>query len=725
MITYNEETKTFKIDTKNTSCVFGIVDDFGYPVHYYYGKKLRSDAVSYLSICRKKELPSNNKRDKLSFLDAEGFEYPTAGIGDFRPAALEIEDEGGHNALELSYASHKIFAGKKKLPGLPATFGDNAETLELTLEDRLLRTEVILSYSVFEDSDAIVRSVRVKNLGESPIKIRKIMSLSVDTDDREYEMITLSGTWGRERAIDRKPLRHGFQAVSSMRGITSAQEHPFIALVRPETRENSGEVYAVHFVYSGNFEAGAYLNQFGNTRVTLGINPYHFSWKLGKDEEFTSPEAVMVYSDRGLNGMSHVFHDLYREHIVRSPYKHKKRPILINNWEATYFNFNTEKLLSIARDASKMGIEMLVMDDGWFGNRFDDNRALGDWTVNEEKLPGGLKYLVDEVNKLGMKFGIWFEPEMICPDSDLYRAHPDWAIAVPGREAGLCRNQYVLDLTRREVLDHTWDSIKKIMDSANIEYVKWDMNRPLTEIGSLELSADAQGEFFHRYMLAVYELQERLVTAYPNLLLENCSSGGGRFDPGMLYYSPQIWCSDDTDAVERLSIQEGTALVYPLSTMGAHVSDCPNHVLGRTTPFKTRGNVALAGTFGYELDITKISEDDRNEIPEQVAIYHKYNDLVREGDYYRLSSVAQNHLTDSWMVVKKDQSEALVTFVAVNNRPNYKAFTLKLEGLDPGKDYRDEETGTVYGGDILMQAGIRIDRFWGDFQSKLIHLTAL
>ncbi|MGN1181235.1 MAG: alpha-galactosidase, partial [Suilimivivens sp.] len=417
-----------------------------------------------------------------------------------------------------------------------------------------------------------------------------------------------------------------------------------------------------------------------------------------------------------------ILHDFYRKHLIRSEYKNKKRPVLINNWEATYFEFDTEKLIAIAKQASALGIEMLVMDDGWFGNRCDDNRALGDWFVNENKLKGGLKYLVDEVNKLGMKFGIWFEPEMISPDSDLYRAHPDWAIAIPGREASLCRNQYVLDLTRKEVRDYAYECVAKILRSANIEYVKWDMNRQLSDIGSAILPPDRMGELYHRYVLAVYEMQERLVREFPHLLLENCSGGGARFDPGMLYYSPQIWCSDDTDAIERLKIQEGTALIYPLSAMGAHVSDCPNHTVGRVTPFETRGYVALAGTFGYELDVTKIPEEDRSMIPEQVAMYHKYNDLVREGDYYRIASYAENHYFDCYGVVSKDKKEALYTFVQVLNRPNYHSRRLQLKGLDPERVYCIEGEEGTYTGELLMKAGINIQNPWGDFKGKLIHL---
>jgi alpha-galactosidase len=423
--------------------------------------------------------------------------------------------------------------------------------------------------------------------------------------------------------------------------------------------------------------------------------------------------------------MTRTFHDLYRNHLIRGEYRDKKRPILINNWEATYFDFDSEKLLSIAREASRLGVEMLVIDDGWFGARNDDNCALGDWVVNEEKIKGGMSNLAAEVNQLGMKLGLWFEPEMISPDSDLYRAHPDWAIQIPGRTGALNRNQYVLDLSRKEIRDAIYDSISKVLQSANIEYVKWDMNRSLTDLGSICLETDKQGELYHRYVLGLYELQERLINDFPNLLLENCSSGGGRFDPGMLYYSPQIWCSDDTDAIERLSIQEGTALIFPLSAMGAHIADCPSHSNGRSTPFETRGYVALAGTFGYELDITKIPEEDRQLIPRQVAMYHKYNDLVRTGDYYRIASYQSNHEYDCIQVVSKDKKEALVTYIQVMARPNYSTRRVRLKGLCENTIYRIEETGVELSGGALMHAGLAIDNMWGDYLGKLIHIMAI
>jgi len=725
-ITYFETERIFKLDTKNTSYVIGIVDKEGFVGHAYYGKKLGEDALSYLMrIYESFGTPETNNRDRLSFYDAFPMEYPTHGIGDFRESALRVEDANGHWANKLTYRSHEIFKGKKKLNGLPATWceqDEDCETLELTLEDKEAKLAVVLSYSVFNDVDAVVRHARIINESDETVYVTKAMSASFDIDNNEFDKIVLYGSWARERYIDRTPVSYGIQMSRSSRGEGGHQEHAFTALLEKNADQNKGEVYGMDLIYSGNFRTLQERNQFNNIRMMTGINPEDFRWELTAGSDFQTPEAVLVYSDEGIGGMSRTFHDLYRNHLIRGYYRDKKRPILINNWEATYFNFDTEKLLAIAKQAASLGIEMLVMDDGWFGNRFDDNRALGDWEVNEEKLQGGLKHLVEEVNKLGMKFGIWFEPEMISPESRLYEEHPDWAFTVPGRVPGLARNQLVLDISREEVADYIFEKVAKVLRSANIEYVKWDMNRPLADIASAGLPKERQGEIFHRYVLGVYRMQERLITEFPNLLLENCSGGGARFDAGMLYYSPQIWCSDDTDAVERLTIQEGTALIYPLSAMGAHVSDCPNHTVGRTTPFATRGAVALAGTFGYELDITKISEEDRNQIPEQTKLYHKYNDLVRTGDYYRMASYRENHYYDAYMVVSKDKTEALATYVMVKRRPNPRSRGLKFLGLDPEKTYRIEGQDRTYLGSTLMNAGIYIEEPWGDFQAKLFHI---
>ena len=725
-IQFYEKEQLFKLDTKNTTYVAGIVDEEKFLGHVYYGAKLKDYNVGYLMRTNENPfVPSKNNRDRVSFLDSFAMEYPAAGLGDYRESAIGIRTMQGHMALSLSYVSHEITKGKKSYEGLPSAFGSEEEcsVLEILCEDSFTGLKVVLQYGVFEDVDVITRSVKVINEGKEPVYLTKVYSACLDMDNKDFEVLSLHGSWARERHIQTVPVSHGKYSVESVRGESSHQDHPFLAVMTKGTNQDMGEVYAMHFVYSGNFKTCVQSDQFDQVRMMMGIHPEGFTWKLDVKEEFQAPEVVMVYSAEGLGQMTRTYHDFYRKHIIRSKYKNQKRPILINNWEATYFDFNTEKLISIAKQASELGIEMLVMDDGWFGNRCDDNRALGDWFVNEEKLKGGLKYLVDEVNKLGMKFGIWFEPEMISPDSELYRAHPDWAIAIPGRVASLCRNQYVLDLTRKEVRDYAYECVAKILRSANIEYVKWDMNRQLSDIGSLELPADRMGELYHRYVLAVYEMQERLMQEFPNLLLENCSGGGARFDPGMLFYSPQIWCSDDTDAVERLKIQEGTALIYPLSSMGAHVSDCPNHTVGRVTPFETRGYVALAGTFGYELDVTKIPDKDREMIPEQVAMYHKYNDLVREGDYYRIASYAENHYYDCYGVVSKDKEEALFTFVQVINRPNHHSRRICFKGLAPEKFYRLEGKEGIYSGEALMKAGLNVQNPWGDFKGKLFHFV--
>ena len=725
-VQYNEDKKIFRLDTKKSTYLMGLTPE-GYLGHIYYGDRLFMEADNYL--LRMEEppyTPSVNKREKSAFLDFFPMEYPTGGIGDYRESCLNIRNAAGNMGCELHYTGHEIYKGKKGLKGLPASFAteDEAETLEITLKDADLDLEVVLSYTAFEKENVITRSVRVQNQGKEDLRIEKILSACLDMDNENFSMLSLHGTWARERHIQTGELHYGKQVISSARGESSHQEHPFIALVTNGTEQENGKVYAMHFVYSGNFMAETELCQFDNLRMTMGINPEEFSWLLTPGEEFQAPEVVIVYSGNGLGAMTRSYHDFYRNHLIRSKFKYEKRPILINNWEATYFDFNTDKLLDIAREAKKCGIEMLVMDDGWFGKRNSDNCSLGDWKVNEEKITGGLKHLVDEVNKIGLQFGIWFEPEMISPDSDLYRAHPDWAIQIQGREATQSRNQYVLDFSRPEVRDYAYECVASVLRSANIAYVKWDMNRQLSDLGSSYLPKERQQELFHRYVLGVYELQERLVMEFPDLLLENCSGGGARFDPGMLYYSPQIWCSDNTDAVERLMIQEGSALIYPLSVIGAHVSDCPNHSVGRVTPFETRGHVALAGTFGYELDITKIPEEDRALIPEQTATYNKYRHLIQQGEYYRIASYRENHKYDCWALSSQDKKEVLVTYVQVLGVPNSHSRKVFLRGFDPKVTYRLEGTEETYTGEMLMKGGFLMKDFWGDFKSRLYHFTA-
>ena len=713
-IRYDEANRIFELDTRNTSYRIGIADEEGFVGHIYYGQKIRPQKCDqFLRTWEAPFVPSKNNRERCSFMDTFPTEYSGNGIGDYRESCIAVKTENGSRTVDLKFVDYDIVNGKPGISGLPASFAgeEEVQTLVVHMMDGGCGIEVDLIYSVFEDEDVITRSVSVKNAGDKDIRLTKVYSACIDMDDEDFEMLTLHGSWARERQIERRPIAYGKQSVSSLRGESSHQDHPFMAWMTKGTDQTTGDVYGMHFVYSGNFIAQIEKSQFDSIRAVMGIHSEGFEWWLTPGETFTAPEVVLTYSHDGLGQMTRNLHDFYRCHMIRSRYLHQKRPVLINNWEATYFDFDTDKLLAIAKSAAEHGIEMLVMDDGWFGHRNDDATSLGDWFVNENKIKGGLKHLVDEVNKLGLKFGIWMEPEMISPDSELYRKHPDWAFAVPERTATLSRNQYVLDLSRN------------VISSANIEYVKWDMNRQLTDIGSVEFTGDRQGELAHRYVLGVYELQERLVNDFPDLLLENCSGGGARFDPGMLYYSPQIWCSDDTDAIERLSIQEGTELIYPLSTMGAHVSDCPNHTVGRSTPFMTRAHVALAGTFGYELDITKISEEERAMIPEQVSMYHKYNDLVREGDYYRVASYRENGLYDCWMVVAKDKSEALVTYVQVLGRPNMHSRKIKLLGLYEAADYRLDGTDEVYGGDLLMNAGMLVEDMRGDYMSRLYHFV--
>ena len=763
-IYYDEESRLFYIETKSTTMCLAVTDKEGFLNNVYYGAKIQRDNLRYLLRTGAGPfVPSVNERDRGSYLDCARFEFPSSGAGDYRPSAVTVTDEGGCDTSQFLYESHRIYDGKEKLFArmaegtdvrMPATFEGvgKAETLEITLSDDVLGLKAILSYSVFEDSDAIIKNVRLINKSDKTVTINKLLSSCLDLDkgvwgEQNPDVVTLSGTWARERHIDRRSLSRGNVEVYSTRGETSHQFQPFMALCEEKTDDSTGRVYAQTLIWSGNFICGSSMDQFDNVRTYIGINPEHFNWDLKTEEAFQAPEAVLVYTEEGFDGMSHIFHDLFRDHLIRSPYLHSDRPVLINNWEATYFDFNTDKLLAIASEAKKSGIEMLVMDDGWFGKRNDDNSSLGDWIVNEEKLPGGLKALSDKLDEMGMKFGIWFEPEMVSPDSDLYRAHPDWAIAVPGRKPCKMRNQYVLDITRAEVRDYVYKCVSDILKSAKISYVKWDMNRQLSDLGSIELSPESMGRLSYLYTIAVYDLQGRLIDEFPELLLENCSGGGARYDGGMLFYSPQVWCSDDTDAYERLSIQAGTEMIYPLSTMGAHVSASPNHITGRYMPFDVRGAVALSGTFGYELDITKIPDDERKAIPEQVEIYHRYGSIVRDGDYYRLARESETGYYDAWMSVSKDKKKGLLTYVQCKAYPNGKSRVVRLKGLDPAGKYEIKLIGAdrddsyfcsrdkkkaweasspdTLSGQALMNAGIILPLLPGDYAQMMFDISVV
>lgn len=725
----DEQKKLFTLSTNNTSYQM-MADKYLVLNHLYYGENIGQEDMSYLLDYQDRGFSGNpyeagNERDYS--LDSRPQEYSTNGVGDYRINSVSVINADGSDAADWRYAGYTIEKGKYAIPGMPALYGEekDADTLIVELADKVTGLHAFLYYSVWEERDIITRCVKFVNQGTDAIVLTKAASMNLDLMSGDWELMHFHGRHNLERQMERVPLMHGKMTVESVRGASSHQHNPFAILCSKDTTEEAGPCYGTALVYSGNFLIEAEKDQMGQTRLTVGINSQRFAWTLEAGAEFWTPEAVMTYSSEGFEKMSSNFHHTFREHLCRGKYKHERRPVLINNWEATYFDFDTDKLLDIAREAKKDGIEMLVMDDGWFGKRNKDDSSLGDWVVNEEKIKGGLKNLVDKVNEIGLEFGIWFEPEMISPDSDLYREHPEWAIQIPGREATEIRCQYVLDLSRPEVQDYAYECVAKILRSANIKYVKWDMNRQLSDLGSTYLDEDSQQELFHRYVLGMYAMQERLVQEFPDLLLENCSGGGARFDPGMLYYSPQIWCSDDTDAIERLEIQEGTALIYPLCVMGAHVSVCPNHTVGRVTPFTTRGHVALAGTFGYELDITKLPEEERKLIPEQTAMYHKYHELIRDGEYYRILSYRENHRSDCWAVASEDKNEVLVTYVQVLAQVNMPSRKVRLRGFDPAKKYRLEGTDEVYSGEMLMNAGFRMKDFWGDFVSRLYHFIAV
>lgn len=727
MISFNEHTKVFSLNTQNSTYQMKI-GNYGFLLHLYYGKKVIDTEMSYLiqSIDRGFSGNPYDAEDNRDFsLDTLPQEFSTFGLGDFRSSCISVINADGSNAIDLRYKSYKIYDGKPKLEGLPSVYCDNAQTLEIILEDSITNVEVKLLYSVIKDKDIITRSVIVKNNSDNTIILNKILSCCLDFNDNNYDLISFYGKHTLERQVERTPVRHGKILIDSIRGASSHHQNPFVILCENNANEDTGNCYGFSFVYSGNFMAEVEVDQSNQTRVTMGINSTAFRYSLQKDEYFVAPEVVLCFSDKGLSDMSKKYHRLYRNNLCRGYYKDKRRPILINNWEATYFDFDDEKLIKIAEDASKLGIEMLVMDDGWFGKRNDDKRGLGDWYVNENKLKCGLNKLCQKINSLNMKFGIWFEPEMISEDSDLYRNHKDWCLNIPNRKGNRSRYQFVLDMSRKEVVDYLFDSMYKILSSANIEYIKWDMNRHLTDIWSAKLPPERQGEVYHRYVLGVYDLLERLIQAFPKLLIEGCSGGGGRFDAGMLYYTPQIWCSDNTDAIERIKIQYGTSFNYPISTVGSHVSVCPNHQTQRTVPLKTRGIVAMAGTFGYELDITKMTEAEKQEVKQQIDDYKKYYDIITFGDYYRLTNPFENIYYTAWEFVSEDKTKALLNFVLLHSESNPPFINIKLKGLDNNKKYIINDEVQVYTGSALMNAGIMMPVLYGDYVSLQFDIKSI
>ena len=727
-IQFFAERRIFKIDTAESTYVMQI-DPYGYLLHHYYGEKIADFDLAYLSyICRHgshfPRVEMETETNPFFSKDLHGMEYSCNGCGDFRGSALSIFRSTGTNDTDIKYVSHRVYAGKPKIEGQPATYApaDEATTLEILCRDHVSGAEVTLFYTVFETLGAMTRHAMVKNTSDAAMDIQRLLSACVDFHDaRDMDLIHLYGSWGKERRFERVSLMHGTQSVSSKRGASSSMHNPFIALCSHDANEEYGIVYGFNLVYTGNFLASAEMDADGGARVLMGINPENFTWHLEAGEAFTTPEVVMVYSNEGLGKMSRTYHKLYRNNLCRGEWKDKRRPILINNWEATYFDFDEEKLFDIAKTASELGIEMLVMDDGWFSTRNDTRSGLGDWFVNENKLRGGLGKLVERINGLGLKFGIWFEPEMVSRNSELFRNHPDWALQTSNRDKSISRYQYVLDMSREDVRDYIFECICQVMDRANISYIKWDFNRNLTEVGSALLGTNRQQEVFHRYVLGLYELLERILTRYPHLLLEGCASGGGRFDPAWLYYAPQSWTSDDTDAIERLDIQYGTSMCYPVSSMGSHVSACPNHQTGRTTPLETRGHVAMSGTFGYELDLTKLTEEEKSIVKTQCDEYRRYYDLVNKGELYRLISPWKDRTRCAWSFVSEDKSEALVTYVVMRSGI-YDRHYVRLKGLDPNKQYLNQQTGQVLLGKTWMCAGICISEQLQDFSSRVYRL---
>ncbi len=722
-ITVNQENRIFTIHTNHSSYQMK-VDDYGFLLHLYYGRKICGEADYLLTFADRgfSGNPYDVGNDRTYSMDFLPQEYPVRGAGDFRSPALDVRNADGSFGCDLRCKGYEIKDGKYALPGLPAVYAEKeeAQTLEMILEDTCSGLEVTLLYGVLPESDIITRSVKITNHGEKEVLLEKVQSACLDFVCGDFDLLTFYGRHMMERNVQRSAVGHGSFRIGSRRGSSSHQYNPMMILAERDATEDTGVCYAMSFVYSGGFLGEAGKDQFHQTRIQLGLMEEEFSYPLKPGESFYAPEVIMSCSKEGLGELSRNLHRCIRRHICRGKYKTAVRPVLVNSWEAAYMDFTGEIILNLAKEASALGMEMLVLDDGWFGMRNDDNRGLGDWRVNEEKLGCSLKELIDKINGMGLKFGIWIEPEMVNEDSDLYRQHPDWALALPGKKPVRSRNQLVLDFSRKEVVDEIFRQICGVLDQGNVEYLKWDMNRSIADVYSY--AAAAQGKVLYDYVLGLYDFLERLLTGYPDLLIEGCSGGGGRFDAGMLYYTPQIWCSDNTDAIDRIKIQYGTSFGYPMAAMGSHVSAAPNHQTGRCIPLKTRGIVAMSGVFGYELDLCKLTEEEKEEIRDQIRKYHQYAFLLQNGDFYRLSNPFTEEAA-AWEMVSEDKSEALVQVVMLQIHGNMPTLYIRLKGLERGKLYREEESGKVYPADILMEAGLPILAEPGDFQGMRMHFV--
>lgn len=749
-IQFNSEHRTLTLTTQNTTYQMQ-VSALGHLLHLYYGRRTAGDCLDYQYVpcdCGFSPNAYPMRRDRSFSMDLLPQEYSTANTGDFRVSSLEVSDSKGAYGADFYYVSHEICPGKYAVAGMPSTFarGDEAETLVVHLADPVNGLKLDLFYGVFPQKDVITRAAKLTNESDGPMRLDKVASVCLDLPFGQWDLIHFHGRHAMERQLERVHLARTIQTVASKRGASSHHHNPFVILCDPSATEDQGDCYGMMLVYSGNHRTDIEVDQMGLVRSVMGIHDEQFSWPLAPGEHFQTPEVILTYTHQGLSQLTHIYHNMIRANLIRSKYSYARRPVLLNNWEATYFQFHTEKIVAIARQAAALGVEMLVLDDGWFGKRDDDNSGLGDWFVNEQKLPGGLTPLIRQVNELGMKFGLWVEPEMVSEDSDLYRAHPNWALTIPGRKPAMGRNQLVLDMSRPEVVDYLYERLSSLLREHNIEYIKWDANRNMTDVYSRVLPPERQGEVFHRYMLGVYDLLERLTSEFPNVLFEGCSGGGGRFDAGMLAYFPQIWCSDDTDAVERLAIQYGTAFGYPISAIGAHVSACPNHQTGRTTPLNTRAVVAMSGTFGYELDFNQLTDEEKEEVRQQIRRFQTYYDLIQNGDYYRLTAPEENGYFVAWQFAAQDRSEALVNLVVTHSKANPNTIHFRLKGLDPDARYvvqaqhfggcrvpqdiihingKCDRGARVFSGSALMYAGYSLPLIFGDYPSVQLHFVRL
>jgi alpha-galactosidase len=698
----------------------------GILLHLYYGRKIEGD-MSYLLTYYDRGFcgnPYETKEDRTFSLDVLPLEYPTYGNGDYRTACLNVKNKNGVYGCDLRYKSHRIQNGKYSIDKLPAVYAteNEAQTLEVVLEDKAAGIEVTLYYGVMEELDVITRSAVIRNIDSAECTITKAYSGCIDFMEGKFDILHFHGRHGMERILERTPMIIGTQSFGSVRGTSSHQHNPFFILADKNTTEDAGECYGMSLLYSGNFKCEAEMDQYSQSRIAIGIQDEMFEYELSANEVFRTPEVAYVYSVEGLTSLSHKYHKLIQNHICRGKYKDIRRPILINNWEATYFDFDGDKIFGIAKQAAELGVEMLVLDDGWFGKRDDDNSGLGDWFVNEEKMCGPLADVVEKVNGIGMKFGLWIVPEMVSEDSNLYREHPDWAFVIPERLPVMSRNQLVLDYSRKEVVDYIFNQISKVIDKANIEYIKMDMNRSIANVYTAVAGKQNHGTILYHYVLGVYDFLDRLITRYPHILIEGCSGGGGRFDAGMLYYTPQFWCSDNTDAIERIQIQHGTSFGYPIATVGSHVSAVPNHQTGRITSIQTRGVVAMAGSFGYELDLNKISEEEKEVVKQQIIDCKKYWDLTHSGLYYRLSNPLENTEFAAWEFVAEDKKEVLLNVVTLDTHCNAPASYVRLKGLEEkALYYMEGHEEQAYSGSALMYGGIPIPHMNTEYQSWQVH----